>query len=216
MIVEAALRVCDREGVDRTTMRRVAEELQTGAASLYWHVRNREELLHLMIDNVAGDIRLPDPDPKRWQEQVKLLAREMRRVFLRHRDIAKATMGRIPLGPNTLRISEWTLEILRAAGIPDRVAALVIDLFSLYVGAHAAEQAGGLIIMPDGNEEPIPDVIEMHRGYFKSLPIESFPNIVALADVLVEGGPDDRFDFGIDVLVAGLASMAKPSRSKRS
>src|SRR5438874_171511 len=147
VIVEAALRVVDREGIDGATMRRVADELNTGAASLYWHVRNREELLHLMLDTVAGEIRLPKPDPKNWQAQVKQLGREMRRALLRHKDIAKATMGRIPLGPNALRVSEWTLGLLRAAGIPDRTAALVIDLFALYVGAHATEQADGEIPM---------------------------------------------------------------------
>jgi len=215
MIVEAALRVVDREGVDGTTMRRVADELNTGAASLYWHVRNREELLHLMLDTVAGEIRLPKPDPKNWQAQVKQLGREMRRTLLRHKDIATATMGRIPLGPNALRVSEWALGLLRAAGIPDRTAALVIDLFSLYVGAHAMEQADGEIPMPDGAGGSMEAVIDMYRGYFRSLPPDAFPNTVALADLLVEGGPDERFEFGLDVLVAGLAATAKAARPKR-
>ena len=138
----------------------------------------------------------------------------MRRALLRHKDIAKATMGRIPLGPNALRVSEWTLGLLRAAGIPDRTAALVIDLFALYVGAHATEQADGEIPMPDGSGGSMEAVIEMYRGYFRSLPPDAFPNTVALADVLVEGGPDERFEFGLDLLVAGLAATAKAARRK--
>src|SRR5262245_45334246 len=76
-IVEAALRVLDAEGVDALTMRRVATELGTGAGALYWHVASKEELLILLIDQVAGELDLPEPDPDRWQEQLKEVGREM-------------------------------------------------------------------------------------------------------------------------------------------
>src|SRR5437867_10018471 len=78
-IVDAALKVLDREGLDGLTMRRVAEELGTGAGALYWHVASKEELLGLLIDRVSTEIELPEPDPARWQEQVKGVARELRR-----------------------------------------------------------------------------------------------------------------------------------------
>src|SRR5207247_9642587 len=68
-IVEAALHVLDREGLDGLSMRRVAEELGTGAASLYWHVRNKDELIQLLSERLAAEIELPAPDPSRWQEQ---------------------------------------------------------------------------------------------------------------------------------------------------
>ena len=66
-IVDAALVVLDREGLDGFSMRAVAEELGTGAGSLYWHVRGKEELLNLMVDRVIGALEVPDPDPPRWQ-----------------------------------------------------------------------------------------------------------------------------------------------------
>jgi len=210
-IVGAALRVIDEAGLDGLTMRSVADELGTGAASLYWHIRNREELLNLMIDAIAADIVLPDPDPSRWQEQLKELARNMRDTMLRHKDIAKATMGRIPLGPNTMRVSEWTLGLLRAAKISDRTAALAMDLFALYVGAHAVEMSGEMA-SPTGEETSFQDLIEMYRGYFRSLPVEAFPHTVALADLLVEGSPEERFEFGLDVLIDGLAAVGKSRR----
>src|SRR5581483_2652572 len=57
-IVEAALRVLDRDGVDRLSMRRVAAELGTAAGALYWHVANKEELLVLLVDRATTAIRL--------------------------------------------------------------------------------------------------------------------------------------------------------------
>ena len=86
-IVAAALNVLDRDGLDGFSMRRVAEELDTGAASLYWHVGSKDGLLDLVFEEVIGEHEIPDPDPERWQEQIKEAARAMRGTIQRHRDI---------------------------------------------------------------------------------------------------------------------------------
>src|SRR6266498_3964925 len=111
-IVDAALRVLDREGLEALSMRRVGEELGTGAASLYWHVRNKEELLQLVFERVTEEVVLPEADPSRWQEQLKDLARESRRVMKRHRDIARLSLGRIPAGGTLALLNEWLFELL--------------------------------------------------------------------------------------------------------
>lgn len=206
-VVEAALRVLDREGYDGFSMRAVADELRTGPATLYWHVKNKDELLGLVLDRVIGELEIPDPDPDHWQEQFKELGRQMRRVMNRHRDIARVTLGRIPVGPNALRSSERILGFLRAGGVSDRVAAYALDLGSLYVGAFAFEESIGLV-SPSGEEMPPNDVLEMIKGYFASLPVDQFPNTLALIDRLFAGDLEERFEFGLDVLVKGLAAMS--------
>ena len=110
-IVAAALKVLDAEGLDGFSMRRVAEVLDTGAASLYWHVGSKDGLLDLVMDEVIGEQvgGFPDPDPERWQEQLREVAREMRETILRHRDIVRISIGRIPMGPNALRFNERVL-----------------------------------------------------------------------------------------------------------
>jgi TetR/AcrR family tetracycline transcriptional repressor len=205
-IADAALRVLDRHGLDGLSMRRVAGELGTGPGSLYWHVQNKEELLELLADRVMTEIELPPPDPSRWQEQVKELGRVTRQVMGSHRDAARITLGRVPVGPNLVRFAEWLLDLLRSAGVPDQAAAYAGDLFGLYVGAFAFEESLGFA--PAGESMPIEQAVGMLRDYFASLPAERFPNVVALADLLVAGGPDERFEFGLDVLVGGIAAMA--------
>jgi AcrR family transcriptional regulator len=209
-IVEAALMVLDREGFDRFSMRAVAEELETGAGSLYWHVRGKEELLNLVVDRVIGELEVPAPDPPRWQEQVKELGRQMRALMNRHRDIARVTLGRIPLGPNAVEASERILAILREGGVPDRTAAWVVDLMSLYVGAFAFEESLGLA-SPTGEDLPPEQVVDMVGAYFRSLPPERFPNTFAVMQHLTAGDVDERFEFGLDVLVRGLAESAGTS-----
>ena len=62
-------------------MRKLAQELDAGAASLYWHVGDKEELLSLLLDRIVGESKLPEPDPANWQEQVKEMGRETRRLL---------------------------------------------------------------------------------------------------------------------------------------
>jgi AcrR family transcriptional regulator len=209
-IVHAALRVMDREGSAGLSMRRVAEELGTGPASLYWHVANKDALINLIIDQVASEIPLPEPDPDRWQEQLKDWMLGVRQVFGRHPGVAALTLGRVPTGPNVVRWAEWILALLRGAGIPDRIAAFAGDLIGLYLGATGYEAAMPPMTSPTGEPLSLEERVAMIRGYFASLPPDQFPNVVATVDDLVGGGPDERFELGLDVILRGLASYARP------
>ena len=114
-IVDATLRVLPETGLDGLSMRRVAAELGTGAGALYWHVASKEELMMLAFDRVVDEIELPEPDPGRWREQLADVAWAMLGVMREHRDIARFTLGRIPVGPNLVRFVEWLLALLRGA-----------------------------------------------------------------------------------------------------
>lgn len=206
-IVDAALRVLDRDGLEALSMRRVGEELGTGAASLYWHVRNKEELLQLLFERVVGEIVLPDPDPSRWREQLEELARQMRDVMKRHRDIARISLGRIPSGPSMALVTEWMFELLRPVGIPDRVIAYLGDLAGLYVGAYTYEESLPLA-SPTGEELQPEQIVGMFKDYMRSLPEDRFPNTRGAVDLLFGGDADERFAFGIDVILRGLATYA--------
>src|SRR5215207_9689886 len=70
-IVEAALQILVDEGYEAVSMRKVAQALGTGPASLYAHVANKKDLDQLLVDHAAAQVRIPDPDPEHWQEQLK-------------------------------------------------------------------------------------------------------------------------------------------------
>jgi AcrR family transcriptional regulator len=209
-IVEAALTVLEREGMDGLSMRKVGEKLGTGAASLYWHVRNKEELLQLVFERVTEEIDLPEPDPSRWQEQCKELARQMLEVMRRHRDVARISLGRIPSGPSVARFSEWLFELLQPVGIPDRVIAYLGDLMGLYIGAYAFEESLGLV-SPTGEEMPPEEIIRMLRDYMLSLPADRFPRTLAAIDIMFDGTTHERFEFALDLIVRGLETYASPT-----
>jgi AcrR family transcriptional regulator len=210
-IVEAAIAVLDEDGADGLSMRRVAERLGAGAASLYWHVPSKAVLVDLVLDRVAGELVLPPPEPERWQQQLRELGHQMRELLNRHRDLGRLTLGRVPMGPNLVRFLEWQLALMRGAGVPDRVAALTGDLLVLYVGAFAYEDSVG---MQSSTDEAVPiDSLmgQMFRDYLASLPPDQFPNTVQMADEVIFHGREERFDFGLDVLIRGLASFERDS-----
>lgn len=206
-IVEAAIEALDEEGAEGLSMRRVAEKLGAGAASLYWHVPSKAALIDLILDRVGAELVLPEPDPARWQEQMKEVMRSMRAVLTRHRDLARLSLGRVPVGPNLVRTLEWQLAVMRGAGVPDRVAGLTADLIAMYVGAFAYEDASGFEA-PVAEDVSHEDMASMMTDYLTSLPPDRFPNILQMVDHVMEPAREERFEFGMDVLVRGLASYS--------
>jgi len=216
-IVEAAIRIIDEEGFDAVSMRRVAQEFGTGAASLYAYVANKDELLDLIVDQIMAESIIEAMEPAEsvadWQEQLKTLVRYAYQVVASHRDLARALMGRIPFGPNGLRNVEGLLGLLRSHGLPDHVAAYAGDLIGQYIAATAIEDYMWRQRYPDATAEQVAEAMGQVGDYLEALPKEEFPNLTALARVMVGDSGDprsplfDRFELGLDIIVRGLTTF---------
>ena len=182
-------------------MRKLAQELDAGAASLYWHVGDKEELLGLLLDRIVGESAGARAGPGHWQEQVKELARESRRLLQRHRDAAQLSLGRDPRRAATrCRCSSATSRCSSPPALPPRVIAYAADMFALYVGGFAFEES-----LPPRDERPARSSSPSTSA--RCRPSE-FPSLVSLADDLTAGDTDERFEFALDLLVRGLEAMA--------
>ncbi len=214
-IVAAAIRLLDAEGLDALSMRSIADELGTGAASLYWHVGSKDGLLDLVFDEIIGEgmRSIPDPIPSRWQEQLKDVARAQRAVTIRHPYVVRISIGRIPMGPNALRYSERVLAILRAGGLPPDLAVKGSHLLIATVNGFTVDETG----VSDSEGPPATAETEraaaMARDYLAGLPAEQFPNLVALADEFGYADRDAQFELLIDIFVDGLARKAAAARA---
>src|SRR3954454_23606098 len=205
-VIDAGLRVLRAEGIDAVSMRRVAAELDTGAASLYVYVNNRQDLLNQMFDAVAGQIDLSDkPDPTRWREQLERLLTATRDAMDRYPGIARVPLANVPTGPNVTRASDHLLGILRAGGVNDRSAAWFADVVFLYVNAAAFERS---IYVAEGAEEA--DLQGEIEATFTQLDPDAYPNITALMPYLTSGEGDERFAFGLRLMINGLLNTQPP------
>lgn len=218
-IVAAAIKLLDREGLAALSMRRLAEELGTGAASLYWHVGSKDGLLDLVLDQLIGEGlgegQVPDPDPAHWQEQLKEVARAQRAASLRHPYLVRISIGRIPMGPNALRYSERVLAILRAGGLPPQLAVQGYLLLISVVNGFTVDETGMDDGAPedDGTGRPMDpashqEAANLARDYIASLPADQFPTMVSLADEFTFSDADERFEMLIGIFIDGLARRA--------
>jgi AcrR family transcriptional regulator len=206
VIVDAALRLVDREGIDAVTMRRVAQELDTGPASLYVYVSNRRHLLDLLLDRVMAEITVPEEGT--WRERLIGLLQNSVATLGKRRGLALVALGMIPTGRNAMTIQEHVLELLHEGELDDATVAWAVDLLALLVTASAAEQSVHGDRTAEG--EQLADVLQRVNEVFRDLPAEQFPLIVALRPLMLTGSGEDRFRWWINVILNGLAVTPPP------
>ena len=131
----------------------------------------------------------------------------MRAILNRHRDVARISLGRAPTGPTVAVFTEWMFTLLKPVGIPDKVIAYLGDLFGLYVGAFAFEESLGAGSF-DTQGLPPEQFLEMIKDYMRSLPEDRFPYTRQAADLIFASDRDDRYAFGIDLMIRGLQTFA--------
>ncbi|MEU7028033.1 TetR/AcrR family transcriptional regulator C-terminal domain-containing protein [Streptomyces sp. NPDC046275] len=207
-IVGAAVRVADTEGLAAVSMRRVAAELGVATMSLYRHVADKDDLLTRMMDTVIAEHPLPADPPAGWREAIELAARQLWGLFRRHPWLAPAlSVTRPQMITSALPYSEWMLATLHAHGL---------DLQSAFT-AHLTllNYARGIAVNLEAEREA-----EAHSGLDSEewmntqepallavLATGRFPALSRLATAGYDLDLDDLFEFGLQRLLGGIASL---------
>ncbi|HEX4250305.1 MAG TPA: TetR/AcrR family transcriptional regulator [Pseudonocardia sp.] len=201
-IVMAAIRVLDAEGLDGVTMRKLAQELDTAAGSLYVYFANRDELLASVYDEVLAELPLParDRPAAEWRADLTDLLLTAITVIGGHGGIARVALGAIPTGPHALALAEAILALLARGGVGAQAASWAVDQLTLYVNAAALEES---TYRQRGAREQA--VLASLRTTYAQLPPERYPNIHRLREELVTGSGDDRARWFLDTVLAGIA-----------
>ncbi|MFI6211541.1 TetR/AcrR family transcriptional regulator C-terminal domain-containing protein [Nocardia brasiliensis] len=146
-VVRATLTLIDESGCDAVSMRRVAQALDTGSASLYVYVHDRRELMLLAHDLAVAAVELPTDADGDWRARLELLIERTIAALATHRDLAAIGFTEAPTGPHFLRLIEELLRLLRQA-LPDPSCAWAVDLLAQYIASAALETSfrteGGL------------------------------------------------------------------------
>jgi AcrR family transcriptional regulator len=200
-VVAEALAVIAQDGVQALTMRRLAARLGVVPGALYHHVGNKQQLQDLVLDGVLAEVDVHTDPALAWTEQLKVLAHRLRQVLEAHPGVAGILKTRDPLGPHSLALAEAFLEPLQAAGFGDRQAGLAFFLLVDYTIGFAVSSPRTSI-----NEQRVRDTAirgQLHE-FFRSLPPDRFPALVALGEHVWVDNRDERFTAGLQVLVDGL------------
>lgn len=146
-IVAEAIALLDEEGIEALSMRSLGQRLGAGATSLYRHVANKDELIELVVDEVYGELEVPEVTiPSAWRVAMHITAHSLRQTGLRHVWLTHVLgqVGLNYLGPNVVDVTGRGLAILTRAGFDAQEAAKAMSTMSAYVIGITSAEAGWL------------------------------------------------------------------------
>lgn len=196
-IVAAAVAVLRAEGLAKVTMRRLAQDLDTGPASLYVYVRNTAELHAAVLDELLGTIG-PAPADGPWRERLERVLTAYTAMLHEHPTLARSALTARPSGPHYLNLIETLLALLDEGGVPSAQAAWGVDLLLQHATATAAEHAV---------EAPAEDWDATRRAV-RDVDAARHPQIAARSGELLSGTPEARLSWALRSLITGIERTA--------
>jgi TetR/AcrR family tetracycline transcriptional repressor len=193
-VLEAALGLADREGLEALSMRRLGRELGVEAMSLYNHVPNKEALLDGMVEVLLARMKVSLDSEEGWEENVRRVFRSFRLLALAHPDVFTLFAVR----PNNTSKVVWLLPVfldaLRGAGFDVMTSLRVFRVLSSYTIGYALAEIRGFSPEPEASRPVIPGLDGEEERIFEMAP-------------LLEGADGDaEFEFGLDLILNGLKS----------
>jgi AcrR family transcriptional regulator len=207
-VLETAVALADRAGIEGLTMRSLAQELGVVPMALYKHVSNKDEMLDGMVDIIFGEIDLPPADTD-WKSAMRRRAVSARQVLARHRWAIGMTESRMRPGPLNLRHHESVLGFLREAGFSIEMAIHAYSTIDSYIYGFALEAQQ----LPFEGAEEAEQVAEL---MLEQLPQDEFPYLreTILQHITKKGWQyANEFEFGLDLILDGLDRLRLPDQT---
>lgn len=205
-IVEQAIKIGDTEGLDAVTIRRLATELGVTPMALYWHFKNKEQLLIGMADHLIANFAPKPADDRPWQQRLRELMEGLVQV-LRGHPCARTLLEQVDPAdvPSYLTVWNETLGLTHAAGFTDGESFLI----SKYLLRSAISIAEAPVrFRPGHTEEEAAEIVRVKRLALESLPAGIYPNLVRMAGPMADV-PADLYDsFGVDLVLSGIETLA--------
>jgi AcrR family transcriptional regulator len=201
-VLQAAVDLVDRDGLDALTMRRLGAELGVEAMSLYKHVTNKEAILDGIVELVVGEIELPSEGGD-WKHAMRRRAISAREVFSRHSWAIGLLETRDSMGPVALRYLDAVLGTLRSAGFSIENAAHAFWLLDSFVYGHVVHETS-FPVSSSG------ETTESTRSMLEQITSNSYPHLVEVGEHALrhEYTFDSEFGYGLDLILDALDRAA--------
>lgn len=212
-VLAAALEIIDRSGVDRLSMRRLADVLGRDPMALYRHTANKAAVLDGVAEIVLAQLVVDAADPD-WRHQLRLIARDFRRLAVAHPNVVPllvthplaTPLGLRPLG--TLRPLEHILALLTKADFTGADALHIYRALFGFLYGHVLNELQEIIESPE-------ETTDLLRSGLHRLPIGEFPLLRGLASDLVAYDGVAELERGLDILFTGLETTVPPTLAHR-
>ena len=202
--MKTAVALADREGLESVSMRKLADELGSGAMSLYHYVPNKEQLLDGIVDIVFSEIE-PPPTDVDWKTAMRKRAISTRDALRRHPWAIGLMEGRTNHGPANLRLHDAVLGCLRAAGFSLEMTVHAYSVQDAYIYGFALQEQD---MSPESADDFAAEAQRQMRDYEAVL--AEYPHLVeVVGGHVAKAGYDyaTEFLFGLDLILAGLDGL---------
>jgi AcrR family transcriptional regulator len=211
-VIDAAVALAAREGMDSVSMRKVADELGVGAMSLYHYVPNKDDLLDGMVDLVFGEIELP-PTGVEWRAAMRRRAVSTRAVLNRHRWAVGLMESRRSPGPASFRLHDAVLGCLREGGFSIEMTIQAYSVLDAYIYGFALQETSlpfetaeeGAAVAQEQVREFAEQAHEQEQA--SAALAEEFPHLAeVVAGHVAKVGYDftTAFEYGLDLILGAL------------
>jgi AcrR family transcriptional regulator len=200
--LQVALVVADDDGLEAVTMRRLARELGVEAASLYHHVKGKNQILDGLVDIVAAEIERPLPSTD-WRATISERAHRTRAGLRRHPWAVSLMASRTSPGPATLALLETGIQCFRVGGFSVLQAAHAISVVDSYVHGFVLQEVN----LPFRDES---ELAAMTGAIMETFPSSDFPYLFEMTvEYVLKPGYDygKEFDSGLNVVLDGVGAL---------
>src|SRR5215469_2357280 len=204
-VVDRGLALADADGLDKLTIRRLAQDLGVTPMALYWHFRSKEDLLTGLADQLWGEIDVNVDLSKPWPAQLRGLMESLIAVLRAHPSASQLLMDMEKQSEPVLRATEVTLEVLRGAGF-DPQHASAIARSALWTGLMLRTSEPGT--KPGMTDAELQEFLRQSQVRMALLPADRYPRVVESAAELSRCDPEFHYRFGIDLFIAGVEAVA--------
>jgi AcrR family transcriptional regulator len=213
-IISAAIELLDTDGLEGLSMRSLGERLGSAPTAVYWHVKNKDDLVTLVSERAWGEIELPDLDGLEWREAARLMSRELFSMLVRHPWVVQALSSYLMRGPGKARYDDYGLAVFEKAGfvgVEADQALFVVFMFVLgnSIGESAAVTLRRRLRQEGSNAD---ELIQQALNYQLKV-AQDFSRlqsrIATFADTDYYAAPDQGFDLGLEVIFDGLEARLR-------
>jgi AcrR family transcriptional regulator len=202
-VLEGAVALADKIGIEALTIRRLAEALDSKPMTIYHYVASKEEIVDGMVELIFAEIEQP-PTDEDWKTAIRRRCVSARQVLNRHPWAAPLMESRTSPGPANLGHHEAVLACLRRGGLSFQMMAHAYAVLDSFVYGFAFEES----VLPfEGSE----NIHELAAQIMASFPVDAYPAFAEFTreHVLQPGYRfGDSFDFGLDLIIEGLSEAA--------
>jgi AcrR family transcriptional regulator len=205
-IIRTAVELLDADGLEGLNMRALGKRLDSAATAVYWHVKNKDNLVLLVTDHVWSELPLPDLDAVDWRAAATTMATDLSDMFTRHPWLVQVFAAHVVYGNGKARHDDHHLAAYESAG---------------FTGAQATQAAGAVFTYVLGNAAGVAATASLARKldedrmtHLRDAMIEArgiamgYPRLRARLETQAARGyaaaPDKSFEFGLQALLDGL------------